>query len=71
MVLTVGEEFIPSKGMGGHRLMDKEDMEDDDEESVEDEDEEGVEDEEDENGESFEGEGERLQGRRMSRKSIR
>ena len=71
MVLTVGEEFIPSKGMDGQRLIDKEDVEDDDEESVEDEDEEGVEDEEDENGESFEGEGEMLQGRRMSRKSMR
>ena len=63
MVLTVGEEFIPSKGMGGQRLMDKEDVEDDDEESVEDEDEEGVEDEEDENGESMEDEAEKVAGK--------
>ena len=35
MVLAVGEEFIPSKGMDGQRLIDKEDVEDDDEESVE------------------------------------
>ena len=63
MVLTVGEEFIPSKGMGGQRLIDKEDVEDDDEESVEDEDEEGVEDEEDENGESMEDEGEKVAGK--------
>ena len=63
MVLTVGEEFIPSKGMGGQRLMDKEDVEDDDEESVKDEDEEGVEDGEDENGESMEDEGEEVAGK--------
>ena len=63
MVLTVGEEFIPSKGMGGQRLIDKEDVEDDDEESVEDEDEEGVEDEEDKNGESMEDEGEKVAGK--------
>ena len=63
MVLTVGEEFIPSKGMGGQRLMDKEDVEDDDEESVEDEDEESVEDEEDDNGESMEDEGEKVAGK--------
>ena len=63
MVLTVGEEFIPSKGMDGQRLIDKEDVEDDDEESVEDEDKEGVEDKEDENGESMEDEGEKVAGK--------
>ena len=59
----MGEEFIPSKGMDGQRLIDKEDVEDDDEESVEDEDKEGVEDEEDENGESMEDEGEKVAGK--------
>ena len=54
MVFTVGEEFISSKGMDGQRLIDKENVEDDDVESVVDEDEDGVEDEEDENRESLE-----------------
>ena len=63
MVLTVGEEFISFKEMDGQRLIDKEDVEDDDEESVEDEDEEGVEDKEDENGEGIEDEGEKVAGK--------
>ena len=63
MVFTVGEEFISSKGMDGQRLIDKEDLEEDDEESVEDEDEEDVEDVEGENGESMEDEGKKVAGK--------